>query len=89
MSAAANHFAHREAGEVVVDLFWDRGKLEHEFRVEVEIRADGTHFVLYPTTGKAAVHAFHHPFAAASPLPPRPADDAIGWTTDTDAVNGW
>jgi hypothetical protein len=114
MSMTANHFGHREAGGLVVDLFWDRGTLENEFRVEVEDRLEGTHFVLHPTTGKQAIHAFHHPFAAAQAPhranvlveeiaidgvsigaafafapPPRPAEDEIGWTTDTDDVNGW
>ena len=27
--------------------------------------------------------------AAVGTPPPRPADDEIGWTTDTDDVNGW
>ena len=85
MSAAPNHFGHREAGGVVVDLFWYRGHREDEFLVEVEDRVEGTHLVLHPTTGKDAVHAFHHPF----PPPPCPAEDEIGWTTDTDAVEGW
>jgi hypothetical protein len=65
MSAAPHHFGRREAGGIVVDLFWDPGNLEDEFRVEVEDRFEETHFVLYPTTGKDAIHAFHHPFAAA------------------------
>jgi hypothetical protein len=114
MSGAPNHFGHREAGGVVVDLFWDRRDLEDEFRVEVEVRLEATRFVLYPRTGKGAIYAFHHPFAAARAAhrakgcveetgihgvsiggafafapPPRPAEDEIGWTTDTDAVDGW
>ena len=65
MSAAPNHFGHREAGGVVVDLFWDRGDPANEFRVEVEDQRAGSRFVLHPTTGREAVVAFHHPFAAA------------------------
>jgi hypothetical protein len=65
--AAANHFAHRESDDVVVDLFWSRTG-EDEFRVEVEDRREDARFVLYPTTGKEAIHAFHHPFAVARPV---------------------
>jgi hypothetical protein len=60
-----DHFGRRETGGVVVDLFWDRGTLEDEFRVEVEDRCEGTRFVLYPITGGEAIQAFYHPFAAA------------------------
>lgn len=64
---ATNHFGHRETDGIVVDLFWNRGDLEDEFRVEVEDRRDGTRFVLYPTSGRDAVRAFYHPFAGADP----------------------
>lgn len=60
----SNHFAHREADDVVVDLFWDRNQLEDEFRVEVGDRCAGTRFVLHPLTGEEAMEAFY-PFAAA------------------------
>jgi len=59
---AANHFAHRETDDIVVDLFWSRG-VGDEFRVEVEDRREHVRLVLYPTTGKEAIHAFYHPFA--------------------------
>ena len=65
VTGAATHFGHREAGGVVVDLFWDRGNLESEFRVEVEDRRDGARFVLYPQTGREAIQAYRHPFGAA------------------------
>jgi hypothetical protein len=65
MSAAANHFGHRESDGIVVDLFWERGELEDEFRVEVVDRRDGARFVVHPTTGREAIQAFHHPFSAA------------------------
>jgi hypothetical protein len=65
MSTADNHFGHRESDGIVVDLFWDRGSLDDEFRVEVEDRREGTRFVLYPTTGREAIQAFYHPFSAA------------------------
>jgi hypothetical protein len=72
--AATTHFGHRESGGIVVDLFWDRGNQETEFRVEVEDRREGARFVLYPTTGREAIRAFHHPFAAA-----RVALNGKGW----------
>jgi hypothetical protein len=65
VTGAAHHFGHREAGGVVVDLFWDRGNLESEFRIEVEDRRNGARFVLYPQTGRDAIQAFRHPFGAA------------------------
>jgi hypothetical protein len=71
---ATTHFGHRETGGIVVDLFWDRGNHESEFRVEVEDRRQGARFVLYPTTGREALEAFYHPFAAA-----RAALNGKGW----------
>ena len=61
----ADHFGHRESNGVVVDLFWNRGLLEDEFRVEVADEREGVRFVLHPTTGREAIDAFYHPFAAA------------------------
>jgi hypothetical protein len=63
--AATTHFGHRETDGITVDLFWTRGNHESEFRVEVEDRREGASFVLYPTTGREAIKAFYHPFAAA------------------------
>ena len=60
-----DHFAHREADGIVVDLFWSRGGLGNEFRVEVEDRREGTSFVLHATTGREAMEAFRHPFSTA------------------------
>jgi hypothetical protein len=65
MSTTANHFGHRESDGVVVDLFWDRANAEDEFRVEVEDKRKGTRFALHPMTGREAIEAFYHPFAAA------------------------
>jgi hypothetical protein len=65
MLIGRNHFAHRETGGVVVDLFWDCRRLENEFRVEVADRRAETRFVLHPVTGKAAIQAFYHPFATS------------------------
>jgi hypothetical protein len=62
--ATVDHFAHRETNGVVVDLFWNRGRLD-EFRVEVVDEREGARFVLHPTTGREAIEAFYHPFAAA------------------------
>jgi hypothetical protein len=64
---AANHFGHRETGGIVVDLFWNRKDREDEFRVEVEDLRERVRFVLCPTTGEEALHAFYHPFAVARP----------------------
>jgi hypothetical protein len=63
---AANHFGHRESDGIVVDLFWNRGDLGDEFRVKVEDRREGARFFLYPMTGREAIHAFYHPFSAAT-----------------------
>jgi hypothetical protein len=65
MLTASNHFGHRETDGIVVDLFWDRRDLEDEFRVHVNDRREGGRFVLYAKTGREAVQAFYHPFAAA------------------------
>jgi hypothetical protein len=63
--STTDHFGHRESNGVVVDLFWNRGTLEDEFRVEVADEREGAHFVLHPTTGREAIDAFYHPFSAA------------------------
>jgi hypothetical protein len=63
--STADHFGHRESNGIVVDLFWNHGRLEDEFLVEVADEREGTRLVLHPATGKEAIQAFHHPFAAA------------------------
>jgi hypothetical protein len=60
-----DHFGHRESNGVAVDLFWNRGMIDDEFRVEVVDKREGARFVLHPTTGREAVDAFYHPFSAA------------------------
>jgi hypothetical protein len=65
---AENHFGHRESDGLAVDLFWSRDDVKHEFRVEVEDKLVGVRLFLYPASGKEAMHAFHHPFAAAAEL---------------------
>jgi hypothetical protein len=60
------HFAHREAAGVTVDLYWRHGEREEAFRVEVVDRCSQTAFTLHPATGKEAIAAYHHPFAAAT-----------------------
>jgi hypothetical protein len=65
MANAAEHFGHRESDGIVVDLYWNRARLEEEFRVEVVDKREGARFVLYPTTEKEAIQAFRHPFRAA------------------------
>lgn len=66
MLSKTDHLGHRESDGLVVDLFWDRGNLEEEWRIEVVDRRRGSRFVLYPMTGRDAVQAFYHPFVAAS-----------------------
>ena len=66
MLRSTDHFGHRENDGIVVDLFWDRGNQANEFRVEVVDRRQGSSFVLHPMTGREAVRAFYHPFAAAN-----------------------
>jgi hypothetical protein len=63
--SSAEYFGHRESNGVVVDLFWNRGLLQDEFRVEVIDEREGAHFVLHPTTGREAIQAFYHPFSVA------------------------
>jgi len=67
---AANHFGHRETDGITVDLFWDRSNLEDEFRIEVEVLREGARFALHPVTGREAIQAFYHPFAAATAAAP-------------------
>ncbi len=64
MQRDRTHFAHRRSSGLVVDLYWDPDDRSHEFRVDVADLDSGDGFVLFPTTGKAAVDAFHHPFAS-------------------------
>ena len=82
MLTAADHFGHRETNGIVVDLFWNRRNLKDEFRVEVEDRRKRARFVLYPTTGREAIHAFYHPFAsgeARSSARPGRRDETRTW----------
>ena len=64
MIHGTDHFGHREAAGIMVDLFWHRHDLRDEFRVVVNDSRDRTRFVLYPATGREAIRAFHHPFSA-------------------------
>jgi hypothetical protein len=61
---AADHFGHRENDGIVVDLFWSRRDHRDVFRVEVADEREGAHFVIHPRTGREAIQAFYHPFAA-------------------------
>ena len=63
--STTNHFGHRESNGVVVDLFWNRGSIDDEFRVEVVDEHEGASFVLHPATGREAITAFYHPFSTA------------------------
>ncbi|MDH4340797.1 MAG: hypothetical protein OEW47_10605 [Thermoleophilia bacterium] len=71
------HFAHREASGLAVDLFWDPSDLDHEFRVNVAGPGGDMSFVLFPTSGAAAVEAFHHPFAVELQEEPDPYATAL------------
>jgi hypothetical protein len=64
-ASEASHFAHREAGGVTVDLYWAHRRFVDSFRFDVVDRRRRTGFTLRPATGKEAVEAYHHPFAAA------------------------
>jgi hypothetical protein len=94
MQCEHSHFAHREPVGLVVDLYWDPADVSHECRVQVVERGAG--FVLFPTTGRTAVEAFHHgqrlrssvshlstPRREATTLPARYADRT--WWTQTIA----
>ena len=62
--STADHFGHRETDGVVVDLFWNRGLLDDEFRVEVVDEREGGRVVLYATTWSEAIEAFYDPSSA-------------------------
>ena len=53
-----------------------RRDLYDEFCVEVKDRSDGTRFVLYPATGRAAIQVFDHPF----PVPAGTLAGPLEWT---------
>ena len=38
----ANHFGHRRNGPLIIDLFWEHGDIEDQFRVEVEDKGLGS-----------------------------------------------
>jgi hypothetical protein len=57
----AEHFGHRETDGVVVDLFWNDGLLDDEFRVEVVDERGGGRVVLYARTWNQAIDAYYDP----------------------------
>jgi|EndMetStandDraft_9_1072997.scaffolds.fasta_scaffold762742_1 hypothetical protein len=63
--STADHFAHRENDGVVVDLYWNRGLLEDEFRIEVVDERRGDRFVLYSPMLREAIDAYYDPLTAA------------------------
>jgi hypothetical protein len=71
------HFAHRESTGFVVDLFWDPTDAAHEFRVQIIDRRSGAGLVLFPTSGREALKAFHHPFATPLTRPSRRLAPAV------------
>ena len=62
--STADHFGHRETDGIVVDLFWNRGLLDDEFRVEVVDEREGGRVVLYATTWSEAIDVFYDPSSA-------------------------
>lgn len=85
MQGEHTHFAHRESSGLVVDLYWDPADASHEFRVQVV--EPGARFVLFPTTGRTAVEAFHHPFASRL-LPTSTGRTAAPLATNSAATSG-
>lgn len=83
MLTAVDHFGHRQSGGIVVDLFWNRRNLTDEFRVEVEDERGEGSFVLHPRTGRDAIEAFYHPFAATRTAAPRPSAHADNFRRET------
>jgi hypothetical protein len=77
MQSERTHFAHREAHGLVVDLYWDPADVSHEFHVHVVERGSGAGFVLEPTSGRAAIEAFHHPFASGLATDPHPTNPEV------------
>lgn len=62
--STAEHFGHRETDGVVVDLFWNAGLLDDEFRVEVVDKREGGRVVLYARTWNQAIDAYLDPSSA-------------------------
>jgi len=50
--STADHFGHRESNGIVVDLFWNHGRLEDEFRVEVADEREGNSHRSSPCDGE-------------------------------------
>jgi hypothetical protein len=59
--STAEHFGHRESDGVVVDLYWNGGLLDDEFRVEVVDERGGGRVVVYATTWGEAIDAYYDP----------------------------
>jgi hypothetical protein len=83
--STADHFGHRESNGIVVDLFWNHGRLEDAFRVEVADEREGTRLVLHPATGKAAIQAFHHPFAVVEDVAQNAVHPEVSSPAPTEA----
>jgi hypothetical protein len=63
--SSTEHFGHRESDGVVVDLFWNDGLLDDEFRVEVVDGRQGR-VVLYARTWGEAIDAYYDPFSVTT-----------------------
>jgi hypothetical protein len=62
--STGDHFGHRETDGVVVDLFWNDGLLDDEFRVEIVDERVGGRVVLYARTWNQAMDAYYDPSSA-------------------------
>jgi hypothetical protein len=67
--STAEHFGHRETDGVVVDLFWNDGLLDHEFRVEAVDERAGNRVVVHATTWGEAIDAYYDPFSVTTRRP--------------------
>jgi hypothetical protein len=67
--STAEHFGHRETDGVVVDLFWNDGLLDDEFRVEAVDEREGNRVVVFATTWGDAIDAYYDPFSVTTRPP--------------------
>ena len=62
---AANHFGHREGDGIVVDSVLESRRARGRVSGRGRDKRERARFVIFPTTGREAIQAFHHPFSAA------------------------
>ena len=68
MKMAYQEMAHRKSDGIEVALLWAHDEFtgHDDFQVTVQDTRTGTNFTLSPETGKAALFAYRHPFAAGN-----------------------